>query len=180
MAAVKTLVSEAKYLASMTGEKPALEFVNGEVFEKPLPMRPHNDVTKNFTTAFVSHTAAYGGYWTWEATTNLSADADRRYRVPDFAFWAAGRRIDSAGVYEPPTVAVEVRSEGQSMPELRAKCAEYLVAGVDLCWLVDPERRTVEVVARGAPARTLRSGDMLTSPSLPGFSLPVEQLWRAG
>jgi Uma2 family endonuclease len=176
--AVKTRVSEEEYLATMTGETPSLEFVNGEVFQKPMTKRDHNEVRKRLARLLFQLEDQHGGSFAWEATTDLSAGADRRYRVPDLAYWAAGRPLARPDdVYLPPTLAIEVRSRGQPVAELREKCREYRARGVDLCWLIDPEARTVEVFDDAHDGAVLGEGALLESSLLPGFSLPVSELW---
>src|SRR5688572_14227727 len=121
----------------MTGERPSLEFVNGEVFQKPMPMPPHQQVSLTLTEAFLPYRKQSGGVYHYESTTNFSRGSDRRYRVPDCAYWAPGVPAVVDGVFQPPTVAIEIRSAGQSRDELRDKCREYRDRGVDVCWLID-------------------------------------------
>jgi Uma2 family endonuclease len=176
--ALKTRVREEEYLATMTGEKPSLEFVNGEVFQKPMPKREHNEVGKPLARAFLDYERRHGGTFAWEATTDLSDGSDRRYRVPDYAFWSRGRAVVRPDdVYLPPTLAIEVRSRGQSRGELQEKCREYRERGVDVCWLIDPETRTVEVFDGDHDGTALPRDGVLESPRLPGFALPVVELW---
>lgn len=180
-APVRVRVSEEEYLATMTGEKPSLEFVNGEVFQKPMTKRNHQDVSKRILEAMLDFEKRTKGYFTWEATTNLSQESDRRYRVPDLAYWAPGRPVSQPNeVYLPPTLAIEVRSDGQSMATLRDKCREYRSRGIDVCWLIDPVRRTVEVFEDGREGIELVPDGELSSDRMPGFSLAVSELWAAG
>jgi len=176
--ALKTRVREEEYLATMTGEKPSLEFVNGEVFQKPMPKRDHAFVARALNRRFVPYEAERGGIWVWEPTTNLSRGFDRRYRVPDMAFYAPGVAVTQADqVFLPPTLAIEVRSPGQPLRELQEKCREYRERGVELCWLIDPETRTVEVFDGDHDGTALPRDGVLESPRLPGFALPVVELW---
>jgi Uma2 family endonuclease len=177
-APVRVRVSEEEYLATMTGEKPSLEFVNGEVFQKPMTKKDYQDVSKRIVALMYELERRKLGYFAWETTTNLSEGVDRRYRVPDIAFWASGRAVAQPdNVYLPPTLAVEIRSEGQSMASLQEKCREYRSRGVDVCWLIDPTRRTVEVFEDGREGVELAADGVLASEKIPGFSLPIVELW---
>jgi Uma2 family endonuclease len=177
-APVKTRVSEEVYLATMTGERPSLEFVNGEVFPKPMVKLPHHEASVALTERFLAHRRQHGGTYAYEATTNLSERADRRYRVPDGSYWAPGRPVATDdGVFLPSTLAIEIRFEGQSMNELREKCREYRARGIDAAWLIDPERRRVEVFEDERDAEPLAADASLESRYVPGFSLPVASLW---
>jgi len=180
-APVRVRVSEEEYLATMTDEKPSLEFVNGEVFQKPMTKKDHQDVSKRIVALLYEIERRKLGYFAWETTTNLSEGTDRRYRVPDIAFWAAGRDVAQPdNVYLPPTLAVEIRSEGQSMRSLREKCAEYRSRGIDVCWLVDPIRRSVEVFEDAREGVELADDAVLVSEKIAGFSLPIAELWSEG
>jgi len=179
-APVKVRVSEEEYLATMTDEKPSLEFVNGEVFQKPMTKKSHQEASKRVLLKLLALEQSRQGHFSWEATTNLSRASDRRYRVPDLSYWAPGRDVAQPDdVYLPPTLAVEVRSEGQSIRTLREKCAEYRSRGVDVCWLIDPMRRSVEVFDEGREGLELPADGTLESEHVPGFSLPISELWAA-
>ena len=177
-APVKVRVSEEEYLATMTDEKPSLEFVNGEVFQKPMTKKSHNEVAHVLFDLLRAFQKRSGGYTTFEATTNFSLASDRRYRVPDMAFWAAGRPVAQENeVYLPPTIAFDIRSDRQSITTLRDKCREYLGRGVDICWLIDPHNRTVEVFEAEREPLTLPPDGVLETPHVPGLHIPIVELW---
>ena len=61
----------------------------------------------------------------------------------------------------------------------REKLADYSAGGTPLVWVIDPEHRTVMIVARDAPVRWLRDGDTLDGGSLlPGFSGDVTSIFE--
>jgi len=74
-----------------------------------------------------------------------------------------------------PDFVVELVSPSDDVDEQREKMREYLANGASLGWLIDPDRRSVEVYRPGgvveqiADARTI-SGE----PLLPGFALDLE------
>jgi Uma2 family endonuclease len=171
-------VTEDDYLATMTGEKPALEFINGEVYAKPLVKRSHLLIVDEVLAALREYRRRVGGLSGPEGTVDLSRGGDRRYRVPDAAYWAPDRQ-GSDPVFGPPTVAVEVRSQGQTIQELRAKCREYRERGVEVCWLIDPDARVVEAFDGERDAALIATAGALESPALPGFRLTLEILWQA-
>ena len=76
-----------------------------------------------------------------------------------------------------PTLAVEVRSPGESLNAQRAKCRQFRENGVAVCWLVDPASRTVEVFEDGRDGERLQGAVSLASSHLPGFSLAIEALF---
>jgi Uma2 family endonuclease len=44
-----------------------------------------------------------------------------------------------------PEFIIEVRSDSDSLPELRTKMEMWIANGAELAWLVDPSRKTVEI-----------------------------------
>ena len=44
-----------------------------------------------------------------------------------------------------PDFVIEVRSDSDRLPSVRKKMREYLANGAQLGWLIDPERRSVEI-----------------------------------
>ena len=76
-----------------------------------------------------------------------------------------------------PDFVIEVKSKNDSMPEMRAKAAEYLAFGVPLVWLLDRNRRVVEVHRPGQPPASLGEAETLDGGEvLPGFSCKVADL----
>ena len=79
-----------------------------------------------------------------------------------------------------PLVAVEVRSDSNTWPELREKAARYLEHGTQMVWLVDMDARAVELHRGGESVQTLAGGDVIEGGSLlPGFSVSVRELFPA-
>lgn len=173
-------MSEDEFLGSgLVDEHPSWEFVNGDVFRKrTMTKRDHVDLVKRLVKLLMRYEDEAGGYYGSETTVNMSRGSDRRYRVPDLAFWAAGRTVGHP-TFEPPTLAIEVRSPEQSMRQLREKCAEYRERGVEVCWLIDPDSQTVEVWSHADAGAVQRRGALLETPILPGFALDTAYLFRA-
>ena len=99
-------------------------------------------------------------------------------REPDVAFFSAERFPPGARItgYSEvaPDLAVEVRSPNDTRPEVRAKAEMWLSHGVRLCWVVDPETRTIDVHRPGVAVVTLGEGDTLDGGDvLPGFTCAV-------
>src|SRR5690606_28453236 len=96
--------------------------------------------------------------------------------VPGLQYWAPGRPRGSSQRAQPPTLAVEVRSPGQSMESLREKCELMRAHGVDVRWLIDPEARRVEVFEASDVAKPAQGAD-LRSAVLPGLTISLADLW---
>jgi Uma2 family endonuclease len=102
-------------------------------------------------------------------------------RAPDVAFIRTERLpspLPQTFADLAPDLVVEIASPNDAYTELRDKVDEWLQAGVQVVWVVDPQRHTVEVFQANAPIRVLREGDTLTGdPVLPDFQLPLSELF---
>lgn len=77
-----------------------------------------------------------------------------------------------------PALAVEVLSTYNTAREMSRKIQQYRDAGVELIWVVDPEKCEVEVYS-SLPLRILRQGDSLSDDTiLPGFSVPLSVVFE--
>ncbi|HML98403.1 MAG TPA: Uma2 family endonuclease, partial [Tepidiformaceae bacterium] len=95
-------------------------------------------------------------------------------RISDAAYWAPGRPSGDDSI---PTLVVEVRSPEETPGELREKCRFYRRNGVEVCWLVHPESRTVEVFDEGRDGEPFPGDAAIASPALPGFTLSLAALF---
>jgi Uma2 family endonuclease len=174
---MQRLMTVAEFLA-LPEAKPRLEFLHGQAVPKPMTNSEHMRLVARLAARFDAYCEQTGGVAGPEGSVLLegSEGEDKMVFLPDMAYWAPGRPF---GLYPltPPTLAVEVRSPGQTLASMRAKCAEYLARGVDLTWLVDPASRTVEVRDVDGGAHTYRVGGILTSAYLPAFALAVDDLF---
>ena len=81
---------------------------------------------------------------------------------------------------EAPLVAVEIRSDSNTWPELREKARRYLAHGTQLVWLVDTDAREVELHRPGEAPQTRASDDVIEGGELlPGFRVTVRDLFPA-
>ena len=77
-----------------------------------------------------------------------------------------------------PDIAVEVLSPNDNAYEVDAKTDEWLAAGAREVWLANPEIRVVRVHRADGTIASFRAADTLTTPLLPGFAVPVADLFR--
>ena len=106
-------------------------------------------------------------------------------RVPDAA-WVLKERVadltpETLSKYWPlcPDFIAEIRSQSDRLPVLRDKMREWIASGAQLAWLIDPERRAVEVYRPVADPVILTPGDSLAADSpLEGFVLDLRPIWE--
>jgi Uma2 family endonuclease len=89
------------------------------------------------------------------------------------------RRGPSAFLDIAPELVLEILSPEDRPGQVKQKIQEYLAIGVDRVWFVDPRRRSVVVYRSSGQVETLAVGDVLRDEEiLPGFSLPLSELFR--
>ena len=177
----KTLMTASEF--ARTGpETDGFELVRGELVPMPPPRGRHSEVCSkvNFALRVYKNTRGRGAVLGNDGGIVTEKDPDT-VRGADVAMFlnpswdgpAPNRYFD-----EPPDLAVEVRSDGQSWKELTTKIDEYLQMGVPMAWIVDPttERLTVfrpdEEAVTFASASEFDGGDLL-----PGLRFEVAELF---
>jgi Uma2 family endonuclease len=77
-----------------------------------------------------------------------------------------------------PELAVEILSPSNTTREMRLKVKEYFFAGVRLVWIIDPAKRSAEILTAPDAGTTLaESGTLDGGDVLPGFSLALRELF---
>ena len=104
-------------------------------------------------------------------------------RGPDVAIIRAERRPTGRGAEGwldgAPELAVEVTGETQSSSRLVRKALEYLAAGSQMVWVVDPDEELVMVFSGAGQPQVLGPEEMLDGGDvLPGFSCKVSEFFE--
>jgi Uma2 family endonuclease len=103
-------------------------------------------------------------------------------RAPDVAFLRADRVPPGgmAGFFPgAPDLAVEILSPDDRRGEIQAKVNVWLAAGCSLVWVINPQKKILQIHHRKRNTVTLTSKDTLTAEELlPGFSLPLAELFE--
>jgi len=111
---------------------------------------------------------------------------DRNVYAPDVLWYSEPRRPDRRAEppYPIPDLAVEVRSPSTWRHDIGVKKDGYERGGLPELWLVDTPAAEVLVFRRSRPGAPtfdvslqLARGDVLQSPFLEGFALPVGRLF---
>ena len=77
-----------------------------------------------------------------------------------------------------PAFVIELRSQSDSLVELRRKMEAWIANGTLVGWLVDPYARTVTVYEAGREARVEDGLAVPGSGPVEGFSLDLNKIWR--
>ncbi|AFY79543.1 MAG: Uma2 family endonuclease [Hydrococcus sp. C42_A2020_068] len=76
-----------------------------------------------------------------------------------------------------PDFVVELRSPSDVLTKLQAKMQEYMENGARLGWLIDPQRKVVEIYRPNREVEILRSPRFLSGEDvLPGFILELSEI----
>jgi Uma2 family endonuclease len=121
--------------------------------------------------------ARFGGADTYHLVLPTMASG----RNPDVAVTLRGTPKDPEGD-RPPALAIEVVSRGKRARERDyvTKRQEYLAYGLREYWIVDPFERRVTVLIRNGDAwieRVFLDGQAAEGLVLPGFAVPVAEIW---
>ena len=183
--ATKTLVSARDYAALQEPEGMRYELSEGELIVTPSASFFHNEIRDHLNArlrGFVESRRL--GEVTSGTDVKLVGETVRR---PDVAFVRAGRLrgVDLEQVPLPvvPDLVIEIVSKNDRADDLILKVSQYLAAGAKAVWLLYPNTR---LAYRYLPdklepeVRSAAAGHTFEEPELlPGFSLPLEQIFRA-
>jgi Uma2 family endonuclease len=145
MAIAQTRVSIDEFLR-LPEEEPALEYEDGAVTQKMSPKGKHS-ATQYAIAALINDFAQARKIA--RAFPELRTTSGGRSYVPDVAVYRWERiPVDEKGqvaddFQEPPDIAVEIVSVGQSATALVRRCLWYVDNGVKVALLVDPEDESV-------------------------------------
>lgn len=157
------------------------EIIEGELHEMPAPNALHAGAITNLITLLAPFVLALGGVWRTAPMDVFMRGADPVQPdvivlLPDGRAW-----ISLRGVEGPPDLIVEVLSPSNRGHDTLTKRALYGRAGIREYWIVDPEARTIEVLALAADAlhsRGIVSGEALVvSPLLPSVAFPASAVF---
>ena len=166
------------------------EIVEGDLFVSPAPIPLHQTIVGNLYAELRQHIRKHRLGVVFVAPCDVVL-ASSTVLEPDIFFVSAARRhiIGEKNLSGPPDLVVEVLSESSGRMDRDIKFRQYALHGVPEYWLVDPYGRTVQIFREDTEgvkrneyqiAGVLGVDDRLTTPLLPGLSLPVGALWDMG
>jgi len=176
--AVKSRVTLDEFLL-MEDQKPALEYACGEVFQKSMPNRKHSKIQIFLGVVLFQFLAkARIGEALTEFRCVFGPRGRERAFVPDLVYVANEHVTAEDYLRIAPDLAVEILSPGQNVARLLDKTQFYLLHGVRLVWMIDPEAATIAVLSPTEESRSLFGGDTLDGGDvLPGFSVAVDDIF---
>lgn len=130
--------------------------------------------------------------WTKKDGRGKCADSSAGYKMPNGAImspdasWISNERLekvspDKRKKYLPiaPDFVIELRSESDSLVNLKEKMQEYIENGVSLGWLIDPVNKRVYVYHPNSEVEISENPtEILGEPLLKGFVLNLKEIWE--
>lgn len=155
--------------------------MDGELFVTPAPRRSHQKVVTNLSYYLTDYAKRTGHGEIFVAPFDVVFS---RFDVvePDVLYISESRLgiLTETNVQGAPDLVVEVLSESTAEVDRTTKLKLYARYGVKEYWIIDPDNCSAEVYRRTDAgldlAQNLKRSDALTSPLLPGFSLPLQKL----
>jgi Uma2 family endonuclease len=171
----KTRMALERFLALPEIDEKRLELIGGEVHEKMAPRWAHGALAMEIGFLLRPY-----GFPAAEPRAIIpgGADRDASSPLPDLAFYVRGRPADNDWMTRPPDIAVEILSHGQRRQELRAKIELYRAWGIRSVWMVDPERRSIDVY-EGDGSTTFSGSDVIRTAVVPELDATVEGLFAS-
>lgn len=162
-------------------DHPYLEFVDGRIEAKVSPQKKHSVIQKRLMMNLDAFSQPRG---LGETFPELRCTFAGRSLVPDVVFLTTDHiQADSEGdlineTFQPPDIHVEIASPDQPAKRNRDRLQFSTANGCPLGWLIDPERKTVEIFRSGGSREWLTEDGVLEgAPVLPGYRLPLTELF---
>ena len=156
--------------------KPASEYIDGEVIQKPMPQKQHSIIQKKLLFAIdpILSDAGIG-----QAFPELRCTFGGRAIVPDVAVFEEANistydeNEDAINVVSiPPDWTIEILSPEQSTTKVLKNISHCLAHGSQMGWLIDPTDRSIFICL---PDRTFQMIDELTTIlPVPEFAAAIE------
>jgi len=157
------------------------EIIEGELFVTPSPQTPHQRAVIRLSSQL----------WHFADSQKLGEVFTAPFDVvfsefdvvePDVLYISNARSgvLTSKNVQGAPDLVVEVLSESTARVDRSVKLKLYGKFGVEEYWMIDTAGPTAEIYRRSPGGlelpEKLSAADALTSPMLPGFSVPLRKL----
>jgi Uma2 family endonuclease len=176
----QTHLMTVKEFMNIDDEPNRHELIKGELLTMTPPKPLHGRIVANLAILLGQHVKAKRiGVVYSESGYHLESDPDT-VLGPDMSFVSTERADQSDEHYYegPPDLAIEVLSPGDRKSYVERKLALYLERGTQSVWLVNPRRRTVEVISSPSDRRTLHETDELVDDTVPGFRVKVSEIFE--
>ncbi|NEQ95182.1 MAG: Uma2 family endonuclease [Cyanothece sp. SIO2G6] len=160
--------------------KPASEYINGQIIQKPMPKTRHSRLQSKLTETINGVTEtdqlAY-------AFPELRCTFGGRSIIPDIsvflwqniAFDANGEPLDDVRI--PPDWVIEILSPDQSANRVTGNILHCLKHGCQMGWLLDPDDRSVMILQPQQPPELVSGDEKVPMVGMLPLELTVAQIF---
>ncbi|MDA1348732.1 MAG: Uma2 family endonuclease [Chloroflexi bacterium] len=179
MATARIKFTYQDYLQLPEGERK--ELIEGEFYMTPSPSLWHQDVVIDLGSAMRRYVNARQLGRVTVAPFDVIFDEENVVQ-PDILFVSNERMagLEKGRMHGAPDLVVEILSPSTADRDLTYKLKLYARHDVREYWTVDPESRTVRVLAlnpRGVDSETIRTSGTVASRILEGFEIPLDDIF---
>ena len=148
-----------------------LERIDGREIQKPLPKKLHAFI-EGYLIIVLSRILPKR--YMAAPELNVLCGGDRL--VPDVTVMERSARYDDGDLADPPQLAIEIMSPGQTVGQLLDKADRLVRAGAPACWVIWPERRQAWVYSA---ASMIEANETLTASLNDGSRIEVKlaEMW---
>lgn len=162
----------------MAGDYESYEYVKGGLVPMSMPTMEHGEMSSNIHFLLSTHVRQHqlGKIYTAETTFTVGSSG----RKPDVAFVSEARLPENRRQASPvpPDLAIEVASPSDKVYDVQEKALEYLDAGTQMVWVIEPVSKTVTVYRSRDNIKLLMMKDTLTGEDVvEGFSCSVAEIF---
>ena len=171
----------ADEFATLPEGPPYFQLVERELFFMASPTRQHQLLVFRLAYSIETHLRAHLGIGqVYVSPSDVKLDEENAFE-PDVYFVSREREsiLIDQGATGAPDIVAEVLSPSTLRLDRAKKRAVYFQHGVRKLWFIEPDSQRVEIHlpdSEGA-ARTYSFADVLTTDVLPGWSVPVAELF---
>jgi Uma2 family endonuclease len=176
-------LSLEKFLQLPDENEHRIELAKGRLVREPRPGAEHGWLVGNVFRELDSYVRERGLGLAIIETGFLLAVDPPTVRGPDVALISSANlppgKIPIGFWTVAPDLAVEVVSPSNTVAEIQEKVLEYLAAGTQMVWVVDPRTRSVTTYGSLDEIRILTEADTVEGGEvIPGFRLEVADLFQ--
>ncbi|HEV3409722.1 MAG TPA: Uma2 family endonuclease [Chthoniobacterales bacterium] len=169
---------------SLPEDGPRYQLIDGELFLAPSPNRNHQFISGELEFALRSYLKKNPIGVIYDAPFDVEL-SETTVVQPDIAYFSKERlsRLTEQGAKGGPDLVVEILSPSTAQLDLGRKREIYAQSGVREMWIVYPRTRRVMIYRlqedQENPVETLEANRTLQTPLLPGFSVPLSEIFGA-
>jgi Uma2 family endonuclease len=156
------------------------EIIDGEHYVNPSPNIQHQRISRKIAFAMTAYVEPRNLGEVFFAPCDVVL-SNFDIVEPDIIYVRAAHQhiITEANIKGAPDLVVEILSPSNRKYDEAVKLKLYDAMGIAEYWIVDPDGETVKIYRRGSTGFALApTGDDLTTPLIPGFSLALRDIFE--